>query len=197
MTAVEQVQISSEDGRRWIEQSLQAGFDLSDAAREILKSERGGFWTYVPGEREDGDFVFPYRGDVPRAVAVAGLTDSLEQLIDRGAKSIVIEDDLSAAGDAVLRKMTVPSAYLDGRVIHWLGLAEGPTMNVVELINESASHTLNAFVLRCSIRDLSLEDDERVRSELPGEVAESLMAIVTLAFDETSFALWEREVPGA
>lgn len=183
--------IAHDEGKRWLTRWLAAGFDISAAVLTDISFDRGSFRTFVPVDASVESIQFPDAPDVPGAVSDEGLAWFLESLIRAGACALIVEDDLAERSDPGQPDASIPSGFIGNRIVHWLPLEAGSGVQAVEMIMKSASHILNAFVSDKSIADLGLLDRQEIAEGVGKEIATSLMAIITFAFDETSFAVWD------
>jgi len=186
------IQVARDDGQNWFEGWLKAGFDVSTAVLARNPLDQGSFRTIVSKEASTEAINFPDTPDVPGAVADEGLAWLLESMKRDGALSLVIEDDLAEKSDPAADDWTIPSAFIESRIIHWCDLKSASGKDAVETIMKGASCILNAFVITKSVANLGLVDRQEVPEGLGIEVASSLLAMITFAFDETSFAVWDR-----
>ncbi len=191
-TDVRTMELSSAEGRAWLESSLAGGFDVSAAVLTTSAFDRGRFLTFVSEGVSTNKVSFPDAPDVPSAVAERGLAEFFQDLIGAGGSSVVIEDDLAGPTDPGFDKWNVPSAIIGNRIVHWLDLRPGSTMTTVnEITTYCVSHRLNAFVSTRSSVDLGLVDRQPADENLARAVVGSLLAVIVFAFDETSFAVWD------
>lgn len=184
------LQIAADKGREWFEYQLGQGFDLAQSvlARNFLAE--GSFETFVSADTPSEEVEFPRYPDVQGGeIALAA---RLEQLAKQGARSVVIEDDVQRNGDPHVES---PSAFLGDRVLHWREFRTGEGKAAAHAIREGAfGYPLNAFVLSKSLERLGLRDHEQAPSDLSRHVTSSLMAVIVSAFDNTSFAMWTRDL---
>lgn len=185
------LQVDRDEGSRWLTSWLAAGFDISAAVLAIDPFDRGDFQTFIPMEASIGEIKFPHVPDVPGVVSDEGLAWFLEAMIRAGARSLIVEDDMAERSDPKLPGKPIPLGFIDNRVVHWHELDAGSGASAVETIMRSASHIMNAFVSTKSIEELGLVDHQEISKGIGKEIAASLLAIITFAFDETSFAVWD------
>jgi hypothetical protein len=183
--------VARDEGERWLTEWLAAGFDISAAVLAGISFDRGSFQTFVPVDASVESIKFPDAPDVPGTVSNEGLAWFLDALIRAGARSLVVEDDLAERSDPGQPDESIPSGFIGNRIVHWYGLEVGDGVRAVEMIMKSASHILNAFVSAKSVEELGLLDRQEVSESVGEEIAVSLLAIITFAFDETSFAVWD------
>lgn len=187
------VEVAKDEGRRWLEKSLTAGFDVSAAVLAAAPFDHGRFHTFVPSDVPADQIKFPDAPDVPGSVADAGLARYLDDLTSQGASCVVVEDDVVERKDPALDRWTIPSAFVGDRIVHWFDLEPGSGTATVEAIGESAfGYPLNAFVITRSAADLGLVNGQPVAESFASQVAGSLLAVAVSAFDATSFAIWDR-----
>ena len=192
-----ELEISAEVGKAWMEESLRGGLAVSAAALKATPLAYGSFATYVRSDISDDQIKFPEAPDVPWPAARAGLAKSLEDLRDRNALCVVIEDDLAMRTDSELKQLDTPSAFLGNRVVHWSDLKEDCAPAAADVVKESAmGYPLNAFVMTKTSAQLGLANGRPVPDGFLEEVASSLAAIVVAAFDATSFLVWARGLGG-
>lgn len=189
--SVKRMRIPQEVGQEWVRQSLADGFDVSAAVLETAPFHRGYFYTFVSPEMAPKDIKFPHVPDVPGHVARAGLARFLDGLMSHGASCVVIEDDLLARKHPRPDRWT-PAAFVGNRVVHWADLVPGSGAAGVRAIKNSASgYPLNAFVTTLSAVELGLVNCRDIPEGFATQVAETLLAVITSAFDATSFAVWD------
>jgi hypothetical protein len=189
---VKKMHVAKHDGRACIEESLEAGFDVSAAVLAAAPFDHGSFFTFISGEMSADDIRFPDAPDIPANVADQGLSQFLNELRSRGVVSLIVEDDLAERGDSGPDCWPVPSAFAGSRVVHWLQLESRSDAAAVEALKRyCTSHCLNAFISTESPAELGLVDGQGVGDGFGTKIATSLLAVIVFAFDETSFAVWD------
>lgn len=188
---VKKMQVAKHDGRACMEESLEAGFDVSAAVLAAAPFDHGNFFTFISGEMSAGDIRFPDAPDIPANVADQGLSQFFNELRNHGVVSLIVEDDLAELGDSGPDRWPVPSAFAGNRVVHWLELESSSGAAAVDALKRyCTSHCLNAFISAKSPAELGLVDSQGVGDGFATKVAASLLAVIVFAFDETSFAVW-------
>ena len=185
------IEIPREQGKVWLTQWLTAGFDISTAVLASRPLDWNRFLTFIPIDASVEAVKFPDAPDVPGVVSDEGLAWFLEALMQVGAHSLIVEDDMVEKSDPKVLDEKIPSGFIGNRVVHWHELRPGSGQRAVEMIMNSASCILNAFVSTKPIEELCLVDAQELPEGIGEKVAASLLAIVTFAFDETSFAVWD------
>jgi hypothetical protein len=121
---VKEIKVDQSDARSWLEYSLRQGFGLSDAVMATHDLDRGYSFALAPEGSIRMPLDFAVGGVVRQKVAREGPSNLLGQFRGEGAKSVLIEDDLTRRMDPAVRRWDEPLAFLGDRIVHWCDLAD-------------------------------------------------------------------------
>jgi hypothetical protein len=177
----------------WLRYSLGQGEVISPEALKFIEEHPGHAYTLAPETVDSARLTKPSEGGVIfTRSAREGLAPVLENLAERGAACVVVEDELSSRRD--------PSPSVDGllltafvgeQVLHWAALEVSTDAAITVLHRGSHGYPLNAFVASASAEELGLVDGADLDSSIAGRVVGSLMAVIVAAYDAETFIIWE------
>jgi len=188
------IEAPADEARAWVQYSLEQGFDLSAAVLNGGFLRRGKFMAIVSESFQRTPIAFRSGGVLGQRVARERFAQILDELSDKDAKAIVVEDSAAERNDPNFSHRGEPSAFLGDRVLHWRDLSEGPTQAMEVVAWGTTGYPTNAFITNRSSRELGLVNLKDAPKNLAEEVASSLSAIVVAAFDAESYLLWVGDV---
>jgi hypothetical protein len=108
----------------------------------------------------------------------------LQDFENSGAKTLVVEDEISRRGDPIRGG---PVAYYRDKVFRWC-LLGGDAMRAVQLLRfGSSGYPLNAYVSPLSPQELSLSPDSELGASFPDAIKSALLAVIVSALDAETF----------
>jgi hypothetical protein len=194
-TFVHPVEIDKAIALGWLRRSLGRGEVISPAALKFIAERDGRGWALVPETVDRALLSNPDSGAV-----ITGDTGSprealgrvLTMLAERGAACVVVENDLRLKRDPEPRQGdTLLTGYVGEKVIHWAQLADGPADAVCTIYRGASGYPTNAFVTSASAEALGLSDGADVDPDVADHVVESLLAVITAAYDAETYIIWE------
>lgn len=184
------MELDRSEASAWMEKSLRQGFDLSVAVVADQPFDRGRFVVLVPNGFARSPLDLEAGGVSPLNSSEQALSECLDECYERGAASVVVEDDMGRASDPIVARRTEPLAFVGERVVYWADLRDGSRAGARTIIVGAHGHPLNAFVTRTTSAELGLVDRQQTSGDLPRLIVESLTAVVVTAFDGESFLIW-------
>jgi hypothetical protein len=178
--------------RRWIEQSLAGGHEVSAAVLASACFDGGTFRAVVRSGVAASE-IENYEEGGMLSVGEAGdaLARILDELAEMGATCAVVEDDMSERTDPAVARRSFPLAFIGDRIVSWSDLESGSGVAAAEAIRRGASgYPRNAFVVLRSGADLGLVDRCTLPKDFAGQVAGALLAVIVAAFDDESYLIW-------
>jgi hypothetical protein len=181
-------------GRVWLEQLFGESVVLSDsdssrAAVSVLL-DSGRVCAIVPSNFTGRPRDLSLGGVIGRNAARHGLVSFLEALTREHGSCVVIEDDVARRSDPHLDDMSVPSAFLGDRVLHWIDLETTSGDRAASAVEESSTgYPLIAFVSKKSPAELGLVANAAAPVDFPDCLADSTMALFVSAFDAESYVI--------
>lgn len=186
------IEVNREKARSWTEQWLNAGHAVSAAVLSIAPFHSGIFRTFIGDEvAKEGLPNFESGWAVNVGEARRWLAETLDEQALRGAKCLIVEDDLSRPTDPALLRSDIPSAFIGDRVVSWCDVnPQNGAAAVDRVMYVGSGYPRNAFVVNKSAAELGLIDRQQVSAEFAQQVAASLLAVIVSIFDAESYLVW-------
>jgi hypothetical protein len=102
----------------------------------------------------------------------------------RGARLLVVEDDLARRGDLALEGNF---AFVDDRVVRWAELDDGAAAAVALMRSGSSGYPLNAFASNLSARELGLMPRSQLQPANLSAMVESAAVILASVYDAEAY----------
>jgi hypothetical protein len=188
------IEVNKTEARSWMERWLGAGHFVSEAVLGNTPFDRGKFQTCIADDATLPALArFAAGGIVNVREAEVWLAETLDELATRGAKCVVVEDDLSNPTDPDLATDPVPTAFINDHVFSWGDLKPGKKAVTKEVMRVGSGYPRNAFVTTRSAAELGFIHGRQAPEKFPQQVAESLLAVIVSIFDDESYLVWTPE----
>ncbi len=187
------IDLNQDAARRWIERWLAAGGDVSMAVLAAVPFGCGRSRTWASGDVDPDRLKDFDEGNVAGKKEVdAWLAQTLEELVDKGASCLVVEEDLARRTDPGVLDEEILWGFINDRLVAWFDLAPGRGIDAVrEVMGVGSGYPRNAFVTMRSAADLGLSDRQQAPESFPIQVAESLLATIVSIYDNESYLVWD------
>lgn len=189
------IDVKREEGRIWTERWLAVGHFVSKAVLDTVSFEDGQFRTCITDEAATKPLPHFETGWVARRSEVySWLGKVLDELALRGARCLIVEDDLSIPSDPGLANESISTAFIGDHVFSWSDINPGDgIMAIKRVMGVGSGYPRNAFVTTHSAAELGFVHGKPAPEEFPPKVAESLLAVMVAMFDAETFLVWTPE----
>jgi hypothetical protein len=177
----------------WLHHSLKQGGVISSRTLKVVQEREGHAYALLPDTVDAARLANPKRGGVIGTCPVQGtLTRVLNDLAERGAACVVMEDEMRRKTDPNPTADGLPTAFVGERVLHWGTLGDDPKPLIQLFHRGSHGYPLNAFVTSAKDEELGLVDGADLDDVgVAILVSRSLAALIVAAYDAETFLIWE------
>jgi hypothetical protein len=165
---------------------------VSAAVLATVSFEQGYFRTFIEQNGNQKQLPrFSEGGVISTHQADEWLAQILDELNQRGARCLIVEDDLASSTDPYIVRSEDAWAFIGTRVLAWSDLEpNGASAALEEIQGVGSGYPRNMFVSARSAAELGLADRQQVPEDFPARVERSLLAVILAIFDAESYLVW-------
>ena len=196
MTEMRLIDLPELAAREWLRDSLLQGHEISAAMLSSGRIDTGRLAAIIPADTDsDRRTKFETGGLVPGSSGTLAEEKLVIDLVARGARCVVIEDELAERTDPWIERTRIESAFIGDRVVHWHELTPKSGADACAAVKtRSSGYPTNAFVTTTTAAELELSRGQALSDVFASSVVRSTIAVLVAAYDAESFVVWDERV---